>query len=364
MKDFNLTGINKHEIDTPALLIDLDLLASNIKKMASFFEPLEAKLRPHSKTHKCPELAKMQIEAGAIGITCAKLGEAEAMVASDIDCILIANQIVGDLKIYRLIALSKRAEVIVAVDNEKNLEDLSKAASEAGLRIPVLIEVNIGMNRCGVEPHFPTLDFARKVLKAKGLIFKGLMGYEGHVVNIKDRAEREKKCLEAMKLLIETKELLESHQIPVEIVSGGGTGTYDITGSYPGVTEVQAGSYITMDAAYKAVGVPFDCALTLLTTVVSRPKPEVIVTDSGLKSITRDFALPEVKEVQGAQLLGLSEEHTRIKINADTKLAMGDKIELIPNHGCTTVNLHDRFYAIRDGKVEAVWEIAARGKFV
>ena len=203
-------GIHKDEIDTPALLIDLDLMESNIAKMADYIRSSSTELRPHTKTHKTPILAHKQIEAGAIGVTCAKLGEAEVMVAGGIRDILIANEIVPPQKISRLVSLAKHADVMVAVDDPENVENLSMAARSKGANLRVLVEVDVGMKRCGVTPDESALKLAQKVADAKNLTFAGLMGYEGHTVAIPDFEERKRKAEEAMSLLVETKELVEN----------------------------------------------------------------------------------------------------------------------------------------------------------
>ncbi len=359
-----LLGSPKEEIETPALLIDLPAMERNIARMAAFFADKPAKLRPHAKTHKCAIIAHKQLAAGnAVGITCAKLGEAEMLVAAGIKDILIANQIVGRQKIARLAGLARHANLMVAVDDPHNVDDLSAAVVAAGAQLRVLVEVNIGMNRCGVEPGEPVLALARKVAEAKGLRFAGLQGYEGHLVMHPDPAERRERTLAAMRLLVDTRRYIEAAGLEVAIVSGGGTGTYDITGSVPGVDEIQAGSYVFNDVKYRSVGCDFECALTVLATVISRPSPTVAITDAGHKVLTSEFGLPELKGIAGGSLVRLSEEHGKVEFTAPNRdLKVGDKVEFIPSHGCTTINLHDRYFAIRDGRLEAVWEIDARGK--
>ncbi len=359
-------GKHKTELDTPALLIDLDIMESNIQKMANYFSKVNTELRPHVKTHKTPIIAHKQIAAGAIGITCAKLGEAEAIVHSGIRDVLIANQIVGKHKIARLINLAKHSDIMVAVDNVENVHTISKAASEKGVTIRVLVEVNIGMDRCGVEPGHETLSLVHIVQDSQNLKFEGLMGYEGHTVAKPDRTERENATKSAMQRLIDTKHLLEKDGINVSIMSGGGTGTFDITGSIPEMTEVQAGSYVFMDTTYRnveGIGDRFDCALTVLATVVSRPEKKRIIVDTGLKVLTKEFGIPQPIGLQGVEMIGLSEEHGKMLVsNENISLKPSDKLEILPTHCCTNVNLHDRFFGIRNEIVETVWEIAARGR--
>lgn len=358
-----MIGKGMYDIDTPALVIDLDGMERNIRRMADFFRDRPAKLRPHAKTHKTPELARMQLDAGAIGITCAKLGEAEVMANAGIRDLLVANEVIGTPKIARLVEVARRSDIMVAVDSAENARAISEAAEEAGVRVRVLIEVDVGQNRCGVKPGEPAVRLAQEVLKRRGLLFRGIMGYEGHIVLNPDREARESECQKSMTQLVGTKEALEAAGIPVEIVSGGGTGTYAVTGAFPGVTEVQAGSYITMDARYKGLNLGFECALTVLTTVVSRNGPEVVVCDAGMKAVTREFGMPESKDPR-MEVTHLSEEHGKLAVKdpGGVPHRVGDKIEIIPSHGCTTINLHDTFYGVRAGKVEAVWDIAARGK--
>lgn len=357
-------GSPVEDVDTPALLLDLDVMERNVTRMADAFSALPAKLRPHAKTHKTPLIAHKQLAAGAVGITCAKVGEAEVMVEGGVRDVLIANQIVGVRKITRLVNLAQHADLIVAVDDARNVADLSAAAHAAGVSLRVLVEVNVGQNRCGVEPGEPALALAQHIERAPGLQFAGLMGYEGHLVFVPSLAEREQRVRRDMQGLIDTVSLLESHGFSVDIVSAGGTGTALLTGTLPRVTEIQAGSYVFMDGRYKTVeGVDFECALTVLTTVVSRPRPDRIIVDVGMKTLTHEFGLPRFKGREDLELLGLSEEHGTVKVQ-DPAIACrpGDRLEIIPSHGDTTLNLHEYYYGVRRGRVEAIWPIAARGK--
>lgn len=353
------------EIDTPALLVDLDLLEENIEGMAQYFREVDAELRPHVKTHKCCEIALRQIDAGAIGVTCQRLVEAEVMADAGIKSILISNQVVGKRKIERLLDLCDQSEVMIAVDNPLNVKALSRAATARGIELGLLVEVDLGMNRCGVGPGKPGLDLTRKVLACQGLEFKGLMGYEGHVVGTRDQAKRTEGCLNAMRKLLDTKRLLEDSGIDVHIVSAGGTGTYNITGEYPEVTEVQAGSYVFMDTWYGSLeGLNFKYALTVLATVISRPARGRGIIDAGLKAISNDHGLPEVKGLGGATLTGLFEEHGNLKLEGKARnLKVGDKVEVIPSHCCTTTNLHNELIGVKRGSVKVVWPVAARGRF-
>ena len=358
-----LPGIPIEDIDTPALVIDLDLLESNIARMADFFSDIKANLRPHTKTHKTPILAHKQIEAGAQGVTCAKLGEAEVMAAAGIRDILVANQVVGRIKINRLVALSRHTDIIVAADDANNVREISDAAQTAGTKVNMIIEVDVGMQRCGVPPGEAALNLARVIDDHPGVTFRGIMGYEGHIIGEPDNDIRYDECRKSMTMLADTADYIRKNGLPVEIVSGGGTGTYNVTGTFPGLTEVQAGSYILMDSTYKKRIPEFDCALTVYATIVSRLGDELAVADAGLKTMTNDMGIQSIRDVEGASLIRQSEEHVKIQLpGASCPIRPGDKIHIIPSHGCTTINLHDRFYGVRNGVVETVWDIAARGK--
>lgn len=360
-----LIGMPKEEIDTPALVIDLDVMEANIAKMASYFAGRKSNVRPHFKTHKCPNIAQMQLQAGADGITCAKVEEAEALVNGGVlKNILIANQIVSKPKIAKLMGLNRHAEVMVCVDDPQNISDLSDAAQLSGVELGVLVEVNVGMNRCGVDTPEEALELAKQVEKAKGLRFMGLQGYEGHVVMVPDFEERKAAVLRDMQRLLEARQMVEKAGLPVTIVDGAGTGTYSITGDIPGVDEIQAGSYLFVDVNYLKVLKDFQPSLTVLTTVMRRPYNGRAVADAGMKAASTDQAVPQPLNLEGVKVKKLAEEHALLELeNPAVELKLGDKIDLIPGHVCTTVNLHDRYYGVRNGKVEVIWPITGRGKF-
>ncbi|MCL2501522.1 MAG: DSD1 family PLP-dependent enzyme [Bacteroidales bacterium] len=363
MTNHLIIGMSKEQIPTPALVLDIDIFEANLNRMADFFTG-PVKLRPHIKTHKCPMIAHLQMRAGAIGITCAKLSEAEVMAEQGIVDILIANQVAGYGKPERLAALACRADVKVAVDNQNNIDDLDRAACAYGSRIGVVIEVNVGNDRCGTRSMEQTLDLAKYIVAKKGLIFKGLMGYEGHCVFTAVRGERKAECLSANKILVDTAQMLRDNGLIVEIVSAGGTGTFDMSGIYSGITEIEAGSYIFMDACYSGVmgNEVFRPALWVLSTVISKPAPGLALIDAGMKSLTHEFGLPKPL-LSGAELKGLSEEHGRLELLPEADhLKVGDLVAIWPSHGCTTVNLHDRYCVVKDNRLVAVWEIACRGK--
>ena len=356
------TGSPVTDLETPALLINADLLDANIEKMATFAKSKDINLRPHFKTHKCPTLSHKQIVKGAIGITCAKVSEAEIAVNSGIKEVLIANQLVTTEKIEKLVSLNRHSKVLVAVDSIKNAQDISKAAAKRGLAITVIIERDVGLKRCGTRSLDESLKLAQAIEKLPNLQMAGLMGYEGHTVFLTPVDNKKDQCRRAMETLLETKEVLSKNGFTVDIVSAGGTGTHEITSEYNGITELQVGSYATMDWKYKETGIDFALALSVLGTVISTPEKNLAIIDVGLKAITAEFGLPVLKTPTGASLVSLSEEHGTLQLNSDaSKLSVGDKLELYPTHGCTTINLYDTFYVIRNNCLETTWPIVARG---
>lgn len=349
------------EIPTPALLIDVPAMERNIRRMSQFFAERPCRLRPHFKAHKTPEIACRQLAAGScIGLTCATVSEAE-VAAAFCHNILIANEVIGRDKCARVAALARRHDVTIAVDSVPGLEQIGAAARDAQARIGVIVDVNVGMMRCGVAPGNDTLVLARRAAETGGLTLRGLMGYEGHAVGIADRARREQRTRAAMELLLSTVNLLEQAGLRCEIVSAGGTGTYDISGGMDGITEIQAGSYVLMDSAYAKLDIPFERALSLLGTIISRPSAELGVADCGHKSCTQDHGNPDVKGIQGASVRVLNDEHATIALPPDSGVEIGSRIQLWPSHIDPTINLHDVFYALDGDRVIGVWPIAARG---
>jgi D-serine deaminase-like pyridoxal phosphate-dependent protein len=361
-------GLNKYDLDTPALLVYLGAMEHNLKQMSEFFKGKKAKLRPHVKLHKAtPVLAHRQLEAeGTIGLTCAKLAEAETLAQAGIKDILIANQIVGHRKIRRLVNLAKFTQVMVAVDGYANIAELSEAAEVAGVKLRVLVEVNIGHNRCGVAPFDPALQMALAVRDLPGLRFMGLMGYDGHCTMKLEASQREACSQKANRLLVGTKEYIEKAGLRVEIVSASGTFTYKYAANIPGITEIQAGTYLLMDTAFQEAGVAdFQCSLTVLGTVTSRPTypgaEDLAVIDVGRKVMGMAYGMPEIKSPSGATILGLSQEHGQVRLTGmSLDLNVGDKLELWVRDANDTINRYESFHAIRDDLVEAVWDIPGR----
>ena len=348
------------DIPTPALVVDVAAMERNIRRMAEFFAQGSCKLRPHFKAHKTPEIARRQLSGGSCsGLTCATVSEAE--VAAELcDDILIANQVLGPGKAERVAALARRIDIKVAVDSAAGIEEIAAAAREAGATVGVLVEVAAGF-RCGVAPGEEAVALAQRVAEAKGLALRGVMGYEGHAVGLADRGEREAAAREAMERVLASVQAIREAGLPCETVSAGGTGTYDITGRLEGITEVQAGSYVLMDSAYAKLGLPFEQALSLLGTVLSRPSPTMCVADCGHKSCTTDHGNPAVKGIAGANVVLLADEHALISLPPASPIKPGDRIELWPSHVDPTINLHDVLYAAEGETVIDMWPVSARG---
>jgi D-serine deaminase-like pyridoxal phosphate-dependent protein len=354
------------ELDTPALLVDLDRLEHNIATMRRIIVS-EAGVgwRPHTKAIKTPALARRLLDAGAFGVTCAKLGEAEVLAAAGIRDILIANEIVGPAKMRRLAALRRLADPIVAVDCEAHVAALEAAARAGDTTLRVVIEVNIAMNRAGVEPGDPVVELSRRIVDRKGLRFAGLMGWEGgRLAGIADPVQKRQAIEAAVGRLTASAASCRAAGLPVDIVSCGGTGTYWITARLPGVTEVQAGGGIFGDVHYrKDYGVEHEYAVTILTTVVSRPTPTRLVCDAGWKSMAVYPTMPEPLNLGGVARVSLSAEHATIELAEPAAVPrVGDRVEFVPGYTDSTIFLHDELHGVRDGRVEATWPIAGRGK--
>ena len=361
----NLIGQPKESLDTPALLVDLDLLQKNIERMAKIIiHDAGVAWRPHSKAMKTPALAHMCLQAGAIGITCAKLGEAEVMAAAGIHDILIANEIVGSRKIERLVNLCRHADVMVCVDHIDNARAIDQAAQQVGVRPRVVIEVDVGMHRAGVAPGQASLTLAQQLFELKNLRFAGLQTWEAHVLTTRGD-EKKQGVAQALKLLTDTADQIRAAGIPIDIISCGGTGTYWVSAFAPGITEIEAGGGILFDAHYHHhFGVEgHDYALSVLATVTSRPSPTRIICDAGFKTMGNNHAAPELLGFGDVEAFKLSAEHGSVLLKepSDTP-QIGDKIDIIPGYSDSTVFLHDVLYGIRNGRVETAWPLLGRGK--
>jgi D-serine deaminase-like pyridoxal phosphate-dependent protein len=354
-------GQTLNALDTPQLLLDLDVLDANLRRLSQACRERGVDLRVHFKSLKCGGLARYLKAAGISRFLCAKLNEAEVLADAGITDIFVANQIIGPTKLARLAQLAHRAQMRVCVDDAENIAEMGKAARAEGVTLGVLVEVDIGMNRCGVPPGEEVLSLARQIHAEPGLHFAGLQGYDGHLQLLPDPTERRTKCLQALERLVATRRLIEQAGIPVEVVSGAGTGTWEFVSSFEGVTEIQPGSFLLMDCAYHTVRPEFGCALTILSTVISRRSGRYIL-DAGSKAISKDFGTPVIKDHAEEQVGKLSEEHTLVDVAAAPP-PISSRREVIPAHCCATMNLHRTCVAVRRGVVEAVWPIEASGRY-
>ncbi|HEX7449390.1 MAG TPA: DSD1 family PLP-dependent enzyme [Pirellulales bacterium] len=358
-------GIAKSELDTPALCLDLDVMEANIAAVAETCRHHGVAWRPHAKGHKVAAIARAELSAGALGVTCAKLAEAEVMAAGGVRDILIANLIVGDQKLRRLVELARRADPIVCIDHRDQAAPLSQAMAAAGLRVRVILEVDIGLARVGVAPGGPTVALARELRSLAGLEFAGIMGYEGHLLTVPECEGKADKIARALETLVETRRALEAADIACPIVSCAGTGSYLHSVRQPGITEIQAGGAIFMDAFYRhKCQVPeLDFALTVVATIVSRPAPQRAIIDAGRKTMHGDFQPPLVIGRDDVRMARLSAEHGELTLDASAQgLKIGDRLELVPGYADLTTVLHDQFYCFRGGRLVDIWPIEARGK--
>jgi D-serine deaminase-like pyridoxal phosphate-dependent protein len=359
-----LIGGPPSAIPTPALLVDLAVVRANIDEMARRMETVPAALRPHAKIHKSPVLGRMQVDAGAIGLTTATVWEASAMVAGGLTGILVCNQAVGAVKAAELARLAGDAEVIVLVESEVNADELSAAARRAGTEIGVLVELDVGLHRSGVRHCDDAVTLAEHVERAAGLRLRGPFGYEGHCMLEPDRALRIEKARASNALLIELADAFERKGLTTEIVAAGGLGTWDITGANDRITEIHAGSYIFMDAFHRKLVPGFDPALTVQTTVISRTG-DMAVVDCGRKAIGIDRAVPELVGTRGEVRFEhgehfIHEEHTALMLADEPEVGVGSCVRLMPGYAPTTVNLYDCFFVVQDDVVIDVWPVCGR----
>ena len=368
-------GDGLDSLDTPSMIVDLDLMEANIKKLMDRVLPTGVNIRPHLKTTKSAVLAKKLVAAGAKGGCVAKLSEAEVIAAAGFDDLLITCEVIGPVKVRRLVELLKKhPKIRIVVDsavgataiNDALAKDGSFAESEP---ISVLIDLDVGLHRAGVAPGEPALALAKHVATLKQLKLIGVQGYEGHLQHLHDFADRRAQCLESMKTLTETAEALRAAGHDIQVVTTGGTGTAEFCVTVPGVTEVQPGSFIFMDTDYRnAVGNFYSNSLTILSTVLSdqgkRDGVRYVTTDAGLKSLTTDSGLAECKDSRYEYGV-LGDEHGSLSWKDDGNtpaLAVGDRMEMIPSHIDPTINLFDFYYAHRNGVIEDVWRVDSRGK--
>jgi D-serine deaminase-like pyridoxal phosphate-dependent protein len=355
-------GRHKRELDTPALLVDVDVLDGNIARMEAMLQETECRVRPHFKAHRTPAISRRQLAAGGLGVTCAKLAEAEHLADLGMDGFLIANEVVGERKWERLARLAERVEVIVGVDHPETARGIARHAREVGSTVNVLVDLNVGLDRCGVAPGAPARELAHLMAEERGLRLRGAMAYEGHVIGLPE-GEKEAATRASVGQLVEEVAALREEGLPIEIVSAGGTGSFTITSRIPGVTELQCGTYAVMDILFREVGrAPFDYAVTVLATVISRPVPERAVTDAGKKSLHASFGCSRPVDLPGATLTSLHSEHGILALEGKAReLPLGATVEFIPYYVEGTINLHDRIYAVQNDRVVDVWEVSGRG---
>ncbi len=351
-------------LDTPALVVDLDIMAGNIERIARTCRDHGVGWRPHTKGQKTPEIIRLELAAGAIGITCAKVGEAEVMVGAGIGDILIANEIVGEIKLRRLVELLARTDITVCVDDPRNIAALGAAAAGRGRRLGIVAEVDIGMHRAGVLPGPAVVELAKAAAAHPGLAFRGVMGWESQAVTLADPKAKERTVVEAVAQLTASAAACRAAGFALDIVSCGGTGTFPYCIQQPGVTEVQIGGGIFSDMHYVThYHNDFTPALTILATVISRPTPTRLVIDAGRKAMSGDAALPQPLGLPPVRTVRLSAEHATIELEAPSETpAVGDKIELIVGYSDTTVHLHEEIVATRSGRIEGIWRVIGRGK--
>ena len=356
------------DLDTPVLLLDAGALRRNIARMAEMAARL--RYRPHAKTHKSPEIARMQMEAGAVGICCAKLGEAEVMAAAGIDNILITTPVIGESKIGRLLYVRNRTAVAVVADDEANIAMLGRSAQLAGTSLDVLVEIDVGQGRCGVPPGPDAVRLARAIHSHPRLKFAGVQGYQGRIQMVGDAAERKAVTDAALDRLDETAAALAAAGLPAAVRTGGGTGSSPFDLGRESLTEIQPGSYVFMDTAYGGIGwpgaeaPPFEQALHVLTSIVSRPISGRAVADAGLKAVSSDHGPPRVADTPDATFEFGGDEHgvIRMRDRSDVPFEVGDKLHLVPGHCDTTVNLHDQYMVVEGDNIIDVWPIEARGR--
>ena len=361
----SLIGKSVDDLDTPALCVDLDAMESNIRELAAACRQNGVAWRPHAKCHKSVDVGRKLIAAGAIGLTCAKLGEAEIFAAAGIQDLLIANELVGPQKVRRLVELRRIADPVFCIDHIDQALPISQAMHAAGLRVRAVLEVNVGMNRAGILPGEPALFLAQEIARLPGIELAGVMGWEGHLVIVEDPKEKEARIREALSQLTATRDLLVANSLPCPIVSCGGTGSYPISVSHPGVTEIEAGGAIFMDAFYrrKCHISAFQLALKVVATVVSRPAPERAIIDAGRKTMNMEMAMPFVLGREDIEVKSLSAEHGTLTLAPSAQnLRIGDRLEIIPGYSDFTNVLHDQFYALRGTRIEAIWPLQGRGK--
>jgi len=354
------------QVDTPALILDLDAFERNLSRMQASLSGTSVRLRPHAKSHKCPDIALRQIAMGAVGICCQKVSEAACFVDHGIHDILITNQVVGSTKLHHLMALARRARMGVLVDHMEQVLALEQYAMTYGASLDVYVEIDVGAGRCGVAPGEQAAVLAKAIQGAKGLDFAGLQCYHGAAQHLRTPDERAQAINQAVAAAVKSRQAIESLGIAVPIITGAGTGSFVLERDSGVFGEIQAGSFIFMDRDYAdnhpdTKAPVFEHALFVLTSVMSINQPGKVVVDAGLKASSVDSGMPVIWKRQGLQYLKASDEHGVVSLPHGENLSLGDRLWLIPGHCDPTVNLYDDLICVRDDKVEAIWPIAARG---
>jgi D-serine deaminase-like pyridoxal phosphate-dependent protein len=352
------------DLETPALLLDLDAFEHNVATMSGRLRARGVSWRPHAKAFKSPAIAHVLRKAGAIGVTVAKVSEAEVMAAGGVDDVLIAHLVVGPSRAARVAALQRRSDVKVTVDHPAHVGPLGQAARDAGVSVGVLVDVDLGMKRCGVASPGAAAALAKQVAATPGLRFDGVMGYEGHTLLIPEPDRKRAAVSEAIGRLTAAVEAVEAAGLPCRIVSAGGTGSYQITSELPGVTELQCGGGVFACQYYTRLCQVegHRAALFVLATVVGRPAPDRAILDAGLKAMSEHRTPPVLPDHPDCRVQSLSAEHATVYVESGAGLEIGEKVFVIPGYSDLTFVLHDRVFAVRDGRVESAWELLGRGK--
>ena len=359
--------------DTPEIILDLDVVRAYIDRTAAMAREMGVVLRPHTKTHKLPQIARMQLEAGAAGVQVAKLGEAEVMADAGIENILVGYPIVGEHKLARLADLAERVTISVTIDSDEVAAGISRVARERGLTIPALLELDTGLRRLGVLPGPGAADAAERIAALRGIKLVGVFTHEGHVyAQGRDAAEKERLTQEACRAAVDTAEEIRGRGLTAPIVSVGSAGTFRFAVRCPGVTEVRPGTYVFNDRSQIAQGAATqaDVAAFIIATVVARPTPERIVVDAGTKVLTSDRMLVSDPPASYGWVWGhddwdivrLSEEHGVLEVPPQAKVHVGDRLAIVPNHVCPTINLASAVTVVEGGRVVGQWPVAARGR--
>lgn len=357
------------DVETPALIVDLDAFERNLTKMAEYVRTAGVRLRPHAKTHKSAIIAARQIAHGAVGQCVQKVGEAEALVRGGVRDILVSNEIVGERKLRRLAALAGEATVALCFDAPEQVDAMARVAREFGVEVGGLVEIDVGSGRCGVAPGAAAAELAKRIADTPNLRFRGLQAYHGRAQHLTAYQARTQAIASAVDAVRETLDALAPANLACEIVGGAGTGTFAIEAASGVYNELQAGSYIFMDTEYASIsgcdGGRFDAfehSLFVLASVMSTAGRDFFVLDAGLKSFSAEKGLPWVWNREGVSVVGVSDEHTKVALEPGVaRPRLGEQVRLIPGHCDPTVNLHDWYVGVRNGRVEALWPISARG---